>query len=86
MVRARAPNGIRENDITILWDMPIQKDREIKANRQDIVIKNKKGNLLPRNSNTTVKVTEKLWKYKDLKIRRNQANVVNESHNNTSGD
>ena len=27
----------------ILWDMPIQMDKEIKANRPDIVVKDKKG-------------------------------------------
>ena len=29
------------DNITILWDMPIQTDHEIKANRPDIVIKDK---------------------------------------------
>ena len=31
----------------VLWDMPIQTDREIKANRPDIVINNKKEISLP---------------------------------------
>ena len=36
------PQTVTEKDnITILWDMPIQTYREIKANRPDIVIKNK---------------------------------------------
>ena len=36
------PNTVTENDeIVILWDMPIQTDREIKANRPDIIVKNK---------------------------------------------
>ena len=55
--------------------MPIQTDREIKANRQDIVIKDKqeKSCLLidmsiPTEKNTSVKVTEKLSKYKNLEI------------------
>ena len=55
--------------------MPIQSDREIKANRPDIVIKDKqeKGCLLidmsiPTEKNTSVKLTEKLSKYKDLEI------------------
>ena len=55
--------------------MPIQTDREIKANRPDIVIKDKqeKSCLLidmsiPTEKNTSVKVTEKLSKYKDLEI------------------
>ena len=63
------------NNITILWDMSIQTDREIKANRPDIVIKDKqeKSCLLidmsiPTEKNTSVKVTENLSKYKDLGI------------------
>ena len=55
--------------------MPIQTDREIKANRPDIVIKDKqeKSCLLvdmsiPTEKNTSVKVAEKLSKYKDLEI------------------
>ena len=55
--------------------MPIKTDREIKANRPDIVIKNKqeKSCLLidmsiPTEKNTSNKVTEKLSKYKDLEI------------------
>ena len=55
--------------------MPIQTDREIKANRPDIVIKDKqeKSCLLidmsiPTEKNTSVKVTEKLSEYKDLEI------------------
>jgi len=36
------PQTVTEKDnITILWDMPIQTGSEIKANRPDIVIKNK---------------------------------------------
>ena len=64
-----------KGDITVLWDMPIQTDREIKANRPDIVIKNKKEKscllidmAIPTHGNTSVKVTEKLSNYKDLEI------------------
>ena len=55
--------------------MPIQTDREIKANRPDIVIKDKREKScllndvsIPTEKNTSVKVTEKLSKYKDLEI------------------
>ena len=55
--------------------MPIQIDREIKANRPDIAIKDRqeKSCLLidmsiPTKKNTSVKVNEKLSKYKDLEI------------------
>ena len=68
------PQTAAERDnITILWDIPIQRDRDIKANRPDIVIKDKqeKSCLLidmsiPTAKNTSVKVAEKLLKYKDL--------------------
>ena len=70
------PQTVTDKDnITILWDMPIQTDREIEANRSDIVIKKEqeKSCLLidmsiPTEKNTSVKVTEKLSKYKDLEI------------------
>lgn len=55
--------------------MPTQTDREIKANRPDIVVKNKKAKScllvemsIPTERNTSVKVTEKLSKYKDQEI------------------
>ena len=36
------PQTVTEKDnSTVLWDMPIQTDHEMKANRPDIVIKNK---------------------------------------------
>ena len=53
--------------------MPIHTDREISANRPDVVIKNnqdKKCTLIdvaiPSDKNTSTKVSEKLSKYKDL--------------------
>ena len=70
------PKTVTENDsVTILWDMPIHTDRTIAANRPDIVLKNKKGETcilidttIPFNTNTSVKTTEKLTRYKDLEI------------------
>ena len=38
-----------KDDITILWDMPIQTDRAITANRLDIDIENKKEKKLATN-------------------------------------
>ena len=74
------PNTVTENDeITILWDMPIQTDRKITANRPDIIIKHKTKKecilidmAIPSERNTSVKVTEKLSKYKDLEIEINR--------------
>ena len=70
------PKTVTENnEATILWDMPIQTDREIKANRPDIVVKDKKQRTcqlieisVPTERNTSIKTTEKLSKYKDLEI------------------
>ncbi|XP_020899453.1 uncharacterized protein LOC110238147 [Exaiptasia diaphana] len=70
------PSTVEDNEeATIMWDMPIQTDREIKANRPDIVVKNKKEKTcllidmsIPTERNTSVKTSEKLSKYKDLEI------------------
>lgn len=70
------PETITDNgDTTIIWDMPVHTDREIAANRPDIIVKEKhaKSCLLidvsiPTDKNTSVKVMEKLSKYKDLEI------------------
>lgn len=44
------PQTVSEkDDITILWDMPIQTDRVITANRLDIDIENKKEKKLSTN-------------------------------------
>ena len=64
---------IEKQNITILWDMPIQTDHEIKANRPDIVKRQGKSYPLidmsiPTEKNTSGKVTERLSKYKDLEI------------------
>ena len=51
------PQTVTERDnITILWDMPIQTDPEIKANRPDIVIKTnrRKAEQIPGN----IKISE----------------------------
>ena len=60
---------------TIMWDFAIQTDRTIKANRPDIVVRDKKLQTvliidvaIPTDRNTSVKTFEKLSKYKDLDI------------------
>ena len=69
------PKTVTENDVTILWDIPIHTDKTIAANWHDIVLKNKKDKTcllidmtVPLDTNTSVKTTEKLTKYKDLEI------------------
>ena len=68
-------NNSKMNDITILYEMPIHTDREISANRPDIVIKNNRDKkcalidvAIPSDKNTSTKVSKKLSKYKDLEI------------------
>lgn len=66
---------IDRETVTIIWDMPVHTDREIKANRPDIIVKCKENKScllidvsIPTDKNTSVKVVEKLSKYKDLEI------------------
>ena len=63
------------NDVVILWNVPIITDREIKCNRPDIVIKDKTNRTcylidftVPNDNNVSVKEQEKLSKYNDLKL------------------
>ena len=56
-----------------LWDMQVHTDKTIKANKPDIIIKDKQEKTcmlidmaIPSDQNTSVKVAEKLSKYKDL--------------------
>ena len=65
---------------TILWDMPIQTDKEIKVNRSDIVVKDKKERTcmlidmsIPTERNTSLRTAEKLSKYKDVEIEIEKA-------------
>ena len=70
------PQPVTEGKVvTILWDFEIHTDREIKANRPDIVIKDKQQNAcflidisVPSDRNISAKLFEKLGKYKDLEI------------------
>ena len=62
------------NEVTILWDIPVHADREIKANRPDIIIKDKKENMcmlidVARNTYTTF--TDKVTEYKEMEIEIN---------------
>jgi hypothetical protein len=66
---------MENNKATILWDFAIQTDRTIKANRPDLVIRDKKTKTcllldvsIPADKNTSLKTFEKLSKYKDLDI------------------
>ena len=63
------------NEVTILLHMPIQTDRETRANRSHIVMNDKKGRncqlleiSVPTESNTSIEMNKELSKYKDLEI------------------
>ena len=61
--------------MSLLWDFTIHTDKGVKANRPDIVIKNKKDKTcllidvaVPGDANVSAKEYEKKYKYKDLEI------------------
>ena len=58
-----------------MWDLGIQTDRKVAANRPDIIVKDKKENKcylidmsVPGDCNVNAKEFEKRAKYKDLEI------------------
>jgi len=63
-----------EVDITVLWNQAVHTDREVTANRTDIIIKNKKKTCtlidvaIPADRNVVQKEAEKKLKYKSLCI------------------
>ena len=64
------PSTVTEGkDLAILWDMPIDADKEITSSRPNIMI----DMSVPSECNVANKETEKLSKYKDLEIEVNAA-------------
>jgi len=64
-----------DGDVTALWNQAVHADREVTANRPDIIIKNKKektctliGVAIPADRNVVQKEAEKKLKYKRLCI------------------
>ena len=64
-----------EGDFTVLWNQAVHTDREVTANRPDIIIKNKKEKTctlidvaIPAYRNVVQKEAEKKIKYKSLCI------------------
>ena len=64
-----------KGDVTVLWNQAVHTDREVTANRPDIIIKNKKEKTctlidvaIPINRNVVQKEAEKKLKYKSLCI------------------
>jgi hypothetical protein len=65
----------QHEDITVPWNQGIQTDREVLANRPDIIIKNRKDKMcllvdaaIPSDRNVIHKEPEKKLKYKHLSI------------------
>ena len=65
----------KDNNITIMWDMPVDTDRTITANRPDIIVKDSVYSTcklidmtVPSDRNIALKETEKKCKYKDLEL------------------
>ena len=64
-----------KRDVTVLWNQAVHTDREVTANRPDIIIKNKKEKTCtlidvakPADKNVVQKETENNLKYKSLCI------------------
>jgi hypothetical protein len=62
-------------DITVLWNQGVQTDREVLANRPDIIIKNMKDTIfllidvaIPSDRNVIQKESDNKLKYKNLSI------------------
>ena len=66
------PESVTHNKITIMWDMPVNTDRTITANRPDIIIKDSVNStcklIIPSERNIALKEIEKKSKYKDLEL------------------
>jgi hypothetical protein len=65
----------QHEDIKVLWNQGVQTDREVLANRPDIIIKNKKDKICllidvakPSGRNVIQKESKKKLKYKNLRI------------------
>jgi hypothetical protein len=74
------PKSVTEcEDITMLWNEGVKTDREVLANRPDIIVKNKKGRTclltdvaIASDRNIIQKEAEKKLKYKNLNIEIQQ--------------
>ena len=70
------PKAVYEvGDVTVLWNQEVHTDREVTANKPDIIIKNKKEKTctlidvaIPADRNVVQKEEEKKLKYKSLCI------------------
>ena len=81
-----------EGAVTVLWNQAVHTDREVTANRPDILIKNKKEKTctlidvaIPADRNVVQKETEKKLKYNSL-VYRDTKNVEPEMYDCTSNN
>ena len=65
----------KDNNLTIMWDMPINTDRTMTENRPDIIVKDSVNSTcklidmtVPSDRNIALKEIEKKSKYKDLEL------------------
>ena len=65
----------KDNNITMRWDMPVNTDRTMTANRPDIIVKDSENSTwkqidmtIPSDSNIALKEIEKKSNYKDLEL------------------
>ena len=73
--KPRSVTRNKDSKITIMWDMPVNTDRTITANRPDIIIKDAVNSTyklidmsIPPERNMALKEIEKKSKYKDLEL------------------
>jgi hypothetical protein len=78
-----------EGDVTVLWNQAVHTDREVTANRTDIIIKNEKEKTctlidvtVPADRNVVQQEAEKKLKYRSSGI--DTTNVELEMYNYTS--
>ena len=67
----------KDDNITIMWDMPVNTDRTITANRPDIIAKDSVNSTcklidmsVPSDRKIALKESEKKSKYKDLELEK----------------
>ena len=92
MVHTHAQASVcEEGDVTVLWNQAVHTDREVTANRADIIIKNKKGKTctlinvaIPADRNVVQKEAEKV-KIQEL-MYRDATNVEPEMYDCTSNN
>ena len=65
----------KDNNLTIMWHMPVNTDRTTTANRPDIIVKDSVNSTcklidmtVPSDRNIALKEIEKKSKYKDLEL------------------